>query len=344
MKLAYRYMLNQFLSTNLSLFLVLFLIVSMVFFIQLARITTSIEISLYDFFKLYSFMLPRILIFTLPISFFIALTLTLYRLSRENESIVYFTLGFSPKRLASFFLRVSAAFSAVMLVVALVFIPLASSLQRNFVDFKKTQMKLKIKTGEFGQKILDWMIFVEKEEEGIYKNVVMYHPSEQNLTLTTDKEQLIIAQKAAIDIDDNIVLKLINGKVYNFEQNNTWYVAAFDDMSFNFFTIWFDDSGDNFLKYWSKIFTDKVIAQEFVIYTLIALFPLSSTLFALSFGLVTFRYEKGFVYFKIFIVIGAYFGALSAFHQPPLLAVAMIFFGSLFVSFLYFKRRILKRY
>ena len=103
MKLAYRYMLNQFLSTNLSLFGVLFLIVSMVFFIQLARMTASIEISLFDFFKLYSFMIPRILIFTLPLSFFIALTLTLYRLSRENESIVYFTLGFSPTQMGRFF-------------------------------------------------------------------------------------------------------------------------------------------------------------------------------------------------------------------------------------------------
>ncbi|HHW1540897.1 TPA: LptF/LptG family permease, partial [Campylobacter coli] len=35
MKLALRYVLNQFLSTNLSIFFVLFTIVSMVFFIQL---------------------------------------------------------------------------------------------------------------------------------------------------------------------------------------------------------------------------------------------------------------------------------------------------------------------
>ena len=134
MKLIYKYTLNQFLSTYLSLFLVLFLIVSMVFFIQLARITSSIEISFVDFLKLYSFTVPRILILTLPISFFISLSLTLYRLSRENESIVCFALGCSPKDVAKFFIKISLFLSFVMLVISLVFIPLAFSLQNNLIE------------------------------------------------------------------------------------------------------------------------------------------------------------------------------------------------------------------
>ena len=103
MRLVYRYLLNQFLSTQLSLFGVLFLIVSMVFFIQLARMTASIEISLGDFFKLYSFMLPRILIFTMPLSFFISLTMTLHRLSRENERSVFHPWLFSKANCKVFF-------------------------------------------------------------------------------------------------------------------------------------------------------------------------------------------------------------------------------------------------
>lgn len=51
MKLSLRYVLNQFLSTNLSIFFVLFAIVSMVFFIQLAKLTSSIEISFFGSFK-----------------------------------------------------------------------------------------------------------------------------------------------------------------------------------------------------------------------------------------------------------------------------------------------------
>ncbi|MBK1993973.1 hypothetical protein FSE90_06875, partial [Campylobacter novaezeelandiae] len=62
MKLCYKYILNQFLSTNLSIFFTLFSIVSMVFFIQLAKFTSNIEINFLDLLRLYGFMLPRILI------------------------------------------------------------------------------------------------------------------------------------------------------------------------------------------------------------------------------------------------------------------------------------------
>ena len=340
MKLAYRYMLNQFLSTNLSLFGVLFLIVSMVFFIQLARMTASIEISLFDFFKLYSFMIPRILIFTLPLSFFIALTLTLYRLSRENESIVYFTLGFSPTQMGRFFLRIAGLMSAFCLLVSLVFIPIALVLQNNFIDYKKTQVKFNIKSGEFGQKFLDWLIFIEKENDGLYQNIIMYRP----LKKLDEKELFIIAKEGILERNEqSLSFRLRQGSVYDFEQNQTWYAGHFDDIVIN--TLISDDiESRTLLEYYKGISTSPKRAQEFVIYTLIALFPLVSTLFALSFGIVTYRYDKGLVYLSVFLVVGLYFGALSVFYQPPLLAISLIFCVTFGLSFWNFWRKILRRY
>lgn len=340
MKLAYRYLLNHFLSTNLSLFGVLFLIVSMVFFIQLARMTASIEISLFDFFKLYSFMIPRILIFTLPLSFFIALTLTLYRLSRENESIVYFTLGFSPRQMGRFFLRIAGLLSAFCLLISLVFIPIALVLQNNFIDYKKTQVKFNIKSGEFGQKFLDWLIFIEKENDGLYQNIIMYRP----LKKLGEKELFIIAKEGILERNEqSLSFRLRQGNVYDFEQNQTWYAGHFDDIVIN--TLISDDiESRTLLEYYKGISTSPKRAQEFVIYTLIALFPLASTLFALSFGIVTYRYDKGLVYLSVFLVIGLYFGALSLFYQPPLLAISLIFCVTFGLSFWNFWRKILRRY
>lgn len=333
-------MLNQFLSTNLSLFGVLFLIVSMVFFIQLARMTASIEISLFDFFKLYSFMIPRILIFTLPLSFFIALTLTLYRLSRENESIVYFTLGFSPTQMGRFFLRIAGLMSAFCLLVSLVFIPIALVLQNNFIDYKKTQVKFNIKSGEFGQKFLDWLIFIEKENDGLYQNIIMYRP----LKKLDEKELFIIAKEGILERNEqSLSFRLRQGSVYDFEQNQTWYAGHFDDIVIN--TLISDDiESRTLLEYYKGISTSPKRAQEFVIYTLIALFPLVSTLFALSFGIVTYRYDKGLVYLSVFLVVGLYFGALSVFYQPPLLAISLIFCVTFGLSFWNFWRKILRRY
>ncbi len=341
MKLALRYVLNQFLSTNLSIFFVLFAIVSMVFFIQLAKLTSSIEISFLDLLKLYGFMLPRILIFTLPIAFFIALTLALFRLSRENESIVLFTLGFSPKILAHFFLKIATLLSALMLVVALVMIPIVFELQDNFVNFKKTQVKFNYKTGEFGQRFLDWMIFIEKQDNDKYENIIMYHPKRK----AEDKEQLIIAKEAIAQRGENgFTFKLSKGKMYNFENSQTLFMGEFDNLAVN---TQFDNNNlqtKKFYEYWNDLNSNPQRAKEFVIYTTIALFPLASTLFALSFGIVTYRYEKGFIYFGMFGVIAIYFGLLSSFSESPILACIGIFALSFIASIICFKKMILSRY
>lgn len=341
MKLAFRYILNQFLNTNLSLFFVLFSIVSMVFFIQLAKLTSSIEISFLDLLKLYGFMLPRILIFTLPISFFIALTLTFFRLSRENESIVLFTLGFSPKNLAYFFLKIASFISALMLIIALVMIPIVFELQDNFINFKKTQVKFNYKTGEFGQKFLNWVLFIEKQENNSYKNIIMYHPKYK----TDDKEQLIIAKQARAEpSDEGFAFRLLQGKVYNFENDESVFIGEFDTLLVNTQLHNSDLNTKKFYEYWNDLNTNTERAKEFVIYVTIALFPLASTLFALSFGIVTYRYEKGFVYFGMFGVVAVYFGLLTVFYTPPFLACVLIFSLSFLASLFCFKKMILNRY
>ncbi|TKX32474.1 LptF/LptG family permease [Campylobacter aviculae] len=341
MKLVSRYILNQFLSTNLSIFFVLFSIVSMVFFIQLATLTSSIKIGFLDLLELYCFMLPRILIFTLPISFFIALTLTLFRLSKENESIVLFTLGFSPKILASLFLKIASLVSVLMLFTSLVMIPLVLELQDNFINYKKTQVKFNYKTGEYGQRFLGWMIFIERQENNKYENIVMYYPKKS----VGDKELLIIAKEATAEREDTgFAFKLTNGKMYNFDRDKMLFTGEFENLILN--TQFNNDNLKikKFYEYWLDINSNTKRAKEFVIYTTIALFPLASTLFALSFGIVTYRYEKGFVYIGMFMVIIVYFGLLSTFYKPPLLACFSIFITSFIISIFCFKKMILSRY
>lgn len=313
----------------------------MIFFIQLAKLTSDIEISFLDLLQLYAFMIPRIIIFTFPVSFFIALTLCLYRLSRENESIVFFTLGISPKFIASFCLKLSAFASLCMLIVSWVFIPIAFNLQENFIDYKKSQINFNLKTGQFGQKFSSWFIFISSQENNTYKDIVMYHPQNSKDEL----EQFVIAKLARLENHNNsLVLRLENGKIYNFENNQSVVLGEFKDMIVNTAFNARSFTHKPFYLYFEDINSDDKKAKEFVIYTLIALFPLASTLFALSFGIVTYRYEKGFAYFGIFVVIALYFGVLSAFYKPPLLATLLIFSLCFGFSILYFKAKILNRY
>ena len=337
-----KYLLFNFLGTFASLFSTLFLIMSIVFFIQIARITSYIEISFGELFKLYSFMLPRVLLFVVPIAFFVSLAMTLFRLSKENESIVIFTLGGSPNKIARFFLAFSALLSAALLVVAIVMIPIAAQLNANFIDYKKTVAKLNLKPTQFGQKFSDWMVYVGSESEDkngtMYKNVVMFNP------YVEETQRLIIAKNAKItNVAQNVELSLNEGKMYDI-RDEIYHQSNFKSMKIR--TAQSEEISDvgSIKEYWMDAISSDKRRKDLSTYVLVALFPLASTLFAISLGIVTYRYEKGMVYVGTFGVLFGYFTLIMLFSSKPALAIPLIFFVFLLAGVLLYKAKITRRY
>lgn len=336
-----RYLFSSFLSTFASLFATLFLIVSIVFFIQIARITSYIDISFLELIKLYLFMLPQIILFTVPIGFFVSLAMSFFRLSRENESIVIFTLGYNPKDIAKFFLKISAMISAALLFIALVAMPTAMNLNNNFISYKKTKLSLNIKPSEFGQRFGEWMVFIDKQniDENLskYENIVLYNHNKESERFITASSGDITNENARL----NLILK--DGYIYDIK-NNKWNVSKYD-----FLTIRSnikDDSSDNFSisNYWKQASSDPKVAKNLTIYCLIALFPLASTLFALSFGIVTYRYEKGMIYIGIFAVLATYFTAILLLSKYPFYGIPLIFATTFLASQAAFIQKVVKKY
>ena len=333
------YLFSNFLNTFISLFVTLFLIMSIVFFIQIARITSYIEIDFIELGKLYSYTVPQILLFTVPISFFVSVAMSFFRLSKENESIVIFTLGQDPKKIARFFISISAILSALLLINSLIAMPYVKNLNDNFIDYKKSKINLNIKPNEFGQSFGNWMIFVgEKDEKNnIYRDITMFYDDEKN-------EKFISANSGHLqNHNSNLEFILKNGKIYNIEQNR-WNIGEFDTLSIQSTLKSQENNLFSVLNYWSGVFKNKKIAKKFTIYVLLSLFPLASILFALSFGIVTYRYEKGFVYGGIFGVLFIYFALIMILAKIPQVAVPVTFFVSLIASYIYYKVKIVKRY
>lgn len=337
-----RYLLFNFLGTFASLFSTLFLIMSIVFFIQIARITSYIEISFGELFKLYSFMLPRVLLFVVPIAFFVSLAMTLFRLSKENESIVIFTLGGSPNKIARFFLAFSAILSAALLVIAIVMIPIAAQLNANFIDYKKTVAKLNLKPTQFGQKFSDWMVYVGSEMQDnngtTYKDIVMFNP------YIKDSQRLITAKNAKItNTNQSIELSLVDGKMYDIK-DEIYHQSNFKSMKIR--TTQSEEISDigGIKEYWTEANSSEKRRKDLSTYVLVALFPLASTLFAISFGIVTYRYEKGMVYVGTFGVLFGYFTLIMLFSSKPAFAIPLIFFVFLLAGILLFKAKIMRRY
>jgi lipopolysaccharide export system permease protein len=338
------YFLGHFFSLFGSLFSTLFFIMSIVFFIQIARVTSVIEITFGELGKLYLFMLPEILLFTIPITFFIALCLTFFKLSRENETIVLFTLGYSPAKIARFFFMFSLFVSLLLLLTALVLNPLASQLNKNFIDYKRTNARLTLKAAEFGQRFSDWLVFIEgaseEKNQETYEQVVMYS------TKTDETNQrLILSQKGAISNNQGqLLLSLEKGRGYEFLPERL-HEVVFDTMEMQSQGGGYLTRVVSLVEYWKEALKHKKRAESLSLDVLIALFPMASVLFALSFGIVTYRYQKRGVYGGIFGVLFFYFFFIMVLNKAiPLASIPVVFFGFLMASFYLFKRKILQRY
>jgi lipopolysaccharide export system permease protein len=284
------------------------------------------------------FLLPKVLIFTLPFTFFITLAIVLFKLSRENETIVLFSLGFSPKKIAAFFLAISAFLSAFLVINALILMPLSKELQSNFIDYKKTQARFNIEATEFGQKFSDWFVFINDSGKDYYKDIIMYSPSEKSDRIVSAHESFIRSNQGEIG------LELKDGKAYDITKNEINQLD-FETMMMRT-TISDKVTGiDSIKTYWFDIFENKKKAKDFVFYILIALFPLATAFFALSFGIVAYRYERGSIYFNISSVIIFYFAAVMLLQQLHPIGSVILVFGAVFLlSFIAFKQKVLKRF
>jgi len=335
------YLLRHFSSLFASLFFTLFFITSVVFFIKIASITSVIKINFYELGLLYVFLLPNILIYTLPITFFIALCISLFNLSKENETIVLFTLGYNPKNISKFFVIVASILSLLLVINIFVLIPTAKQLNSNFIDHKKAEAKFNIKATEFGQKFADWLVYIDKnDKKDTYNGIVMYQEISNKNT-----EKIITAKSADITNNKGILkLELDKGKAFQLSNE------SIEQINFEKMYLQSKQTGRispvlDIVSYWKLASTNNKRAYQLSFLLLIALFPISTVLFAISIGIVTYRYEKSGIYLSIIAVILCYMvpGFLLV-KYTNLIAVGIMSIISTTISYLYYRKKILKRY
>jgi len=335
------YLLKHFSSLFASLFFTLFFITSVVFFIKIASITAVIKISFYELGLLYVYLLPNILIYTLPITFFIALCISLFNLSKENETIVLFTLGYMPKKISRLFIIVSAILSLLLIVNILVLIPTAKQLNANFLDYKRAEAKFNIKATEFGQKFSDWLVYIDKsDKKDSYSGVVMYQEK------TSGNAEKIITSKSADIKNDNGILKLelTSGKAFEISPQKIEQVN-FEKMYLKSEPKDRVSSVKDIVTYWKLALKDKKRAYDLSFFLLIALFPLATVLFGISIGIVTYRYERGGIYIPMVTVIFGYLApGIILVQYAHLWAVGFVFFTTIIGSYMYYRKKILLRY
>jgi lipopolysaccharide export system permease protein len=327
----FNYVVKNFSATFFSIFIPLFGIASLIFFIQIASKASVIRVSFRDITELYFIMTPEILFFILPVSFFVASIVTLSKFSQDSEMIVIFSLGIAPAKIASIFLKLGLVMSVILLLVSLVMVPRQKQLIHAFYTYKTSNIDMSIKPSEFGQKIGDWVLFVEELNGTKLKNIAMYNSKSFN------QHNLILASSAMLNKQNSVIsFELQEGKGFNYDKS-TLKRLEFESMKIynrvNDSTRAYLDT----LSYW--LVDNKTRKFDLAISIIVSLLPLFSIPLMLYLGIINPRYQKrssvfyAIVSLVVFYVLAYTLGKALLLHATWVVLLMWLLFGYL----LYYK-------
>lgn len=334
------YLLKTYSSIFFSIFLPLITVASIIILVQISQVTAIVQLSVKEMFQLYIYILPQILFFTIPLSFFIAGVMTINKLSSENEMVVLFALGINPNRITAILFRLSIFLTFILLMTSLIIVPHTQQLYKNFINFKKTTATFNIKASEFGQKFGDWMLYIGTENiNKTYSDVALFKPDNQK------REFLVIADKARISNQDmQLKFKLLHGKSFIYEDEKLTQIN-FDKMQINDTSILRQLQYVNSIEYWKGAQRSRAIRDMLFISVMLSLFPILSIPLFMALGVVNSRHQRSFTYLFIFIAISLYFALFISlsnvinYYAIPLSALIWIV-----GSYALYYKKILKRY
>lgn len=289
MKQLKKYIFKTYSNTFFPIFFILFIITSVVFLIKIARLTSIIQIDFLELLIMYSFTLPKILFYILPISIFISITLTIAKLSNDYEIVVINSFGLNPIKLIKIFIPHIILVTSLLLLISMVLVPKTNLLNLQFIENKKAEAQFNINPSEFGQKFGEWFIYVNDKENKLYKNVVLFKTNQND-----NDTNFIISQSAnpISNQQNNLNLILTNGNGINI--NNTIKQVEFETMTISnsIKKINVIDTLDDLLFYWKNIKQNESLQQDFLFNLFYSTFNLLSLLLFICIGFFNPRYEK----------------------------------------------------
>jgi len=333
------YIITNFSSLFLSIFLPLFTVASMILFINISTYTAVIQLTVTDMLKLYLFNLPHILFFTLPVTFFTAAALTLFRLSTDNEMVVLFSLGIKPNFLLKTLLKPAIFLSLTLFVNFYLLFPHTLSLSSNFISYKKSEAKFNLSASEFGNSFGDWLLYLgKKNKDDSFSKVFLFNKNEK-------EEILIAAQRATVVNDSGVLkLKLFIGEGYSYSKEKFTQVN-FETMIINDTMKTRVSKYEKSFEYWFEHPEKNSHREMFITNFLLSLFPVLSLYIIASIGIIHARHGKSQIYLYIFLSILTFYG-LSIVLQKILyyytILVVIVAYTS--VGYYFYRKNILSRF
>ena len=334
-----QYLHSQLAITFFPIFLGLFFITSVIFLVKIAALTSIITLNFAELFTLFTYAIPQIVFFTMPISFFLSLVICLAKLAGEYELTVITSFGLNPVNILKIFAPLTLLLSAMLLVISVGLIPKTKFLTKQFLDKKKKEANFNIKPSQFGQKFGDWLIYIDGKDDKVYDQVKLFK--------TEKKEDQFVVSKTAILDNENgsLSFRLIDGKAFVINEKD------FNQIEFK--SMYINDSiADSKLEiftdsfsFWENNIKNNVDIDDLTFYVLTSLFPLISLFLVITFGYFNPRYEKNRAVFYSLIAVVLYYVLIKLVGDKILLhALYVIPTIWIFGTYLLYSRTIQKEY
>ena len=332
------YILSNFFKTFLSLFIPLFLIISLVYVVKIATLTTKIEISFSELIEIFSYFIPIILFYTMPISFMASVSSMFFRLSGDNELVALFSLGIRSSYIIRIINYLAIVLSIFLLFLSILIIPQSKNMFATFKEIKLSQARVNIVPNQLGQKFGNFYIYIKAKEDKKLKDIIIFNASNQG-------EQIFIAPNGEIKDDKGLFSLVLNkGRGYTYNRDR---LKEIDYKSMEIFDyINYKNIGfKNSLDYWAQADDKKGIKGRLLFNIFTSLMPILSLYIIVSFSIINSRYQKN----RLFLVI---FSTSTIFYITAILikqnANDIFFISSILLSiilsFYWFRSRIVHFY
>jgi len=289
------YLSSNFTKSFLTIFLPFFLIISLVYLVKISTLTSQIQITFIELLTLYSYSVPDIVFYTLPLSFIAALANVLIRLSQDNELVALYALGLKSKKILRGFVLLGFLFSLLLFSISFLAMPLTQQLYKSFKEEKKSEAKLNITAGKLGQKFGNYYIYVKEKKEGLLQDIVIYNRTNK------ENEQFFSSQTGQMKYHNGITSLLLNkgyGYTYSKEKLQQAQYATlevYDTLKKSHFKF------EDLLSHWQKAFTEVKMMRRALFFIFVSLIPLLSVYLVGSFTMINPRYQTNHSFIVIFI-------------------------------------------
>tara|TARA_B100001093_G_scaffold465597_1_gene483385 strand:+ start:1026 stop:2168 length:1143 start_codon:yes stop_codon:yes gene_type:complete len=186
---------------------------------------------------IYSFLnLTNILTKFIPLSFLLAMLLTIIKLERQNELLVLWTSGIAKSKITNLFFRISVAILILYLLFSTIITPTALNKSRNLIKQSGVDtVSNLLKPNVFADTFKGLTFYIGEKNNNEIKNIFIKDEGNNLTNLlpeeTTPKNKTVIAESGIIN-KNKIILK--KGVIQSYESDNTIRIIQFNKTLLNF--------------------------------------------------------------------------------------------------------------